>query len=178
MTDHELLELINAAKKDFGSKCSKYAGAICAELIKQSLTCQGISVSSRDVFIDRVPVEIDLLIPRSDATPKYGLVYQPEDVRVVFEIKNSGVFEQSSILKIKKNFDAVRSRNPSIACVYITLTELRGYKYAVTSETLGYPAYTLFLHNSSQNNRKYEVTGHWDKLIADLREMAECASPG
>jgi len=174
MTDRELLELINAAKKDFGRKCSKYAGAVCAELIKHSLSCHGITVSARDVFIDGVPIEVDLLIARNGVVPKHGLLYLPEDVRVVLEIKNSGVFEQGAISKIKHNFDAVRERNSAIACVYVTVGELKGYRYAVTTETLGYPAYTLFWQNSSQHNRKYEVTGQWDGLITELRRLAGC----
>ncbi|QDU27735.1 hypothetical protein ETAA8_28250 [Anatilimnocola aggregata] len=178
MTDHELLGLINTAKKDFGHKCSKYAGAVCAELLKHSLSRHGVTASARDVFIDGIPIEVDLLIAREGVEPKHGLLYRPEDVRVVLEIKNSGVFELSAISRIRHNFDAVRDKNPKITCVYVTLAELKGYKYAVTTEALGYPAYTLFLYNSSQKNRKYEVTGHWDNLIHDLQQMAGCVPCG
>jgi hypothetical protein len=174
MTDHELLELINAAKSDFGSKCSKYAGAVCAELLKHSLSCHGIPSSARDVFIDGIPIEVDLLIPRNGVQPRHGLLYKPEDVRVVLEIKNSGVFEQGAISKIKQNFDVIRRKNPAITCIYVTIAELKGYKYAVTSQALSYPAYTLFLHNSSPKNRKYEVTGDWNRLINDLQNFAVC----
>jgi hypothetical protein len=171
MTEHELLELINSAKQSFGSKCSKYAGAICAELIKQSLSLHGISTSARDVFIEGVPIEIDLLIPHNGVVPKNGVLYRADDVLVVLEIKNSGVFDKETLPRIRQNFELIQSKNQNIVCVYVTIAELKGYRYAATSDNIGFAAYTLFLHNHSPSNRKYEATGQWAKMLEDLRNI-------
>jgi hypothetical protein len=61
--DQEILESINIAKRDFGMKCYKYAGAITVEVLRLALQHYGFLVSERDVFICGVPFEIDLLMP-------------------------------------------------------------------------------------------------------------------
>ena len=94
MNEHEILELVNAAKKNFGAKCSKYSGAVSVELIRHALKSHGIETSSRDVFIKNVPVEIDFLVSKPGVLPGHGLLYQPEDVLAAFEIKNVGSFGQ------------------------------------------------------------------------------------
>lgn len=105
MNDATLLDQINRAKEDFGTKCSKYAGAITVEFIRRALREHGISASPRDVFIKGVPIEIDLLIPKASTSPENGILYRPEDVLIALEIKNSGAFGEATIRRIKNNFD-------------------------------------------------------------------------
>ena len=87
MDEHELLSLITAAKVDFGPKCKKFAGAVAVELLKELLQRNGIVTSARDVYIEKVPVEIDLLIPKMGAVARHGILYRPEDILVAFEVK-------------------------------------------------------------------------------------------
>jgi hypothetical protein len=58
---------------------------LTVELIRDELKRAGLRISARDVFIKNVPVEIDLLIPKAEAKPEHGILYNPEDVLVVFE---------------------------------------------------------------------------------------------
>jgi len=171
MNEHELLELVNAAKKNFGAKCSKHSGAASVELIRHALKKHGIETSSRDVFIKNVPVEIDFLISKPGIVPEYGLLYQPNDVLVAFEIKNAGSFGQLTIENTKQCFSLIKASNPKILCAYVTIAERRSYKWAVHEENLGSPAYTLFWHSGSGLKLRHEPSGDWQRLINDLRKL-------
>lgn len=173
MDDVTLHDRISKAKADFGIKCGKYAGALTVELIKRALEERGITVSARDVFIKGIPIEIDLLIPKKDAIPEYGLLYQPEDVLAAIEIKNAGSFGDRTIATIKKNFLTINQHHAKIRCFYVTLTERKGFKWAISEQNIGYPAYTLFWHWGSGRNRKLESTGDWEKLINDTKAIQE-----
>jgi hypothetical protein len=142
------------------------------------------------VFIHGVPVEIDLLIAKSDAVPVDDLLYQPHEVLVAFEIKNSGSFGDSTIQRTRYCFDLIQNQNPKIRCAYVTLAERKGYLWAIDDATIGgqatagtggqttaatrpRKAYTLFWHNGSLRNRTYEPTGDWERLIADVRSWSD-----
>ena len=169
MDGMELLQQVERTKSEFGSKCPrKYAGALAVTLFRGTLKALGIPVSPRDVFIKGVPVEIDLLVPRAGSRPDNCILYQPQDVLVAFEIKNTGVFGQGAVNAIRKNFQIIRREAPHIQCYYVTLTEKKTYKWAVNSEKLGFPAYTLTLYSESKGKTSYEPTDDWQKLLCDL----------
>jgi hypothetical protein len=165
--ERELLSLVQEARRDFGPKCQKLAGSITVELIGDFLSRLGIPVSARDVFIRGVPVELDLLVPGPMTTPRHKLIYEPSDVLAAFEVKNLGAFP-GALASIRRSFDLIRSANPGIYCAYITLSERKNYKWKATAENLGADVYTLFWHNSSIKNRRFDPTGDWDKLISKL----------
>ncbi len=48
------------------------------------------------------------------------------------------------------------------------MMESRGFKHAATTETLGYPAYTL--HWWSGAREQAEQTGDWERLLEQLRQ--------
>jgi hypothetical protein len=170
MDEHELLALITTTKVDFGAKCKKFAGALAVELLKEALQRNEIVTSARDVYIETVPVEIDLLIPKRSAVARHGILYRPEDVSVAFEVKNSGSFGEDTIKQTGRAFGLIRTANPSIRCVYITLHERRGYKHMVTEENLKHPVFTLFWYKgSSEKNRTFEASGDFAKLIESLK---------
>jgi len=144
MNDREILFAINTFKEQFGPKCGKYSGALTVELIRSELENNGIQVSRRDVFIQGVPLEIDFLIPRRNAKPLNGLVYQPTDVLAVVEVKNAGSFGNSTIQTIRQNFKLIKEAIPSIFCCYLTLSERKGFKWAITDNNSGGKTYTMF----------------------------------
>lgn len=165
MDEYQLLAAVNAAKAQFRVPCKKFSGAVTAQLLKQALEEHGIPSSARDVFIKEVPVEIDLLISKRGTTPEHGLLYRAEDVLVVFEVKNAGSFGESTIEKTGIDFQLVGASNPRIKCVYVTLTERRGYKWTVTEKNLGHPVYTLFWYRGSSVNRVDEASGDFRRLL-------------
>jgi hypothetical protein len=178
MNEQKLLELVNAAKEKFGVKCPKYLGAISVELIRHALQQHGIETSSRDVYIQGVPVEIDFLIAKSDAAPEHGLLYQLEDVLAAFEIKNTGSFGEATIKNTKRCFSLIKRSNPKIYCAYITIAERRNFRWAVHEGNLGSPAYTLFWYSGGQKNIRYEPgkDWHWNRLITDLQALNKTTS--
>lgn len=170
--DQELLDCIVEAKRTFGKKCPKYAGACTVEALRAALGAAGLPVSARDVFIRGVPFEIDLLIPRAEAVEVDKLVYDANDVLVALEVKNSGSFGESTLKNVRCCFERIRAESSNIACLYVTVAELRNYRWAATAENLDADVYTLFLHNSARR-RKYEATGHWELLLARIRDVVE-----
>jgi hypothetical protein len=173
MKDTKILEGIEAAKGQFGCKCGKYSGALTVELAKSRLQLEGIRVSLRDVFIRGVPIEIDLIIPKKRAWKGEQLSYEPCDVLAVVEIKNAGSFGDSTIQRVRRNFTRIKAMNPEIWCCYLTLSERRGFRWAVTNENCGGEAYTMFWHSESGKKRLQESTGDWDRFLKEIRTIQE-----
>lgn len=148
--------------------CKKFSGALAVELIRQALIRSGIPVSPRDVFIRGVDIEIDLIVPRRGARPKHNLVYEPEDVVAALEVKYRGMFFDG-IIKLKANFRKIILANKRIQCMYVTLIETKGYKGAVLTRNLGYPAYTLNWWYASKKDKK--PSGDWEKLTGRLKSV-------
>jgi len=171
MEDDEIFETIVHAKKNFGIRCSKFAGTVTVEIIKRALEKSGIRTSSRDVFIKGVPIEIDLLVPRTGAVADYDIVYEPQDVLIVLEIKSAGAFGESTIKSVKKRFQRIREINQKIYCAYVTLAERIGYRWAISEEKTGFPSYTLFWHSGSGGNFTIESKGDWHKLLEDMSKV-------
>jgi hypothetical protein len=152
--------------------CPKFCGAFTAEEIRKRLKSYNLPVSRQDVFIRNVPIQIDLLIHRPKASVRYhGLMYEPEDVLAVLEIKYRGTFSADAIGRIHDNFQAIQRANKAIACFYLTVVETRGYKNAVTSQKLGYPAYTLYWYGKG----RYKGTNAWNKLVMRLKKKVSTA---
>lgn len=156
------------AKTDFAVKCSKLAGSLTVESLRRALEDEGIHLSARDVFIHGVPVEIDLLMPRPGAVPRSGLVYEPCDVLAALEVKNSGAYGAQTLESIRRAFGLIRAANPRILCVYVTLSERMGYRWAATDKNLGARAFTLFWHDGSRKGPSYRPSGDWSRLVAEL----------
>ncbi len=171
MDDQEILNRVIEAKREFGVKCSKYAGALTVEAIMSALQENGLPVSARDVFIRGVPIEIDLLIPLHQDESRHRILYDPSEVKVVFEIKNTGAFGEVSVNAIRQNFSRIQQTNKNIFCFYVTLSERRNYKWAITTDTLGFDAFTLFWHNGSHNKMIFSSSGDWQKLLDKLRSL-------
>ena len=165
----ELLDHIIAAKEQFGPKCGKYAGAVTVEVFRGALMSIGHSVSPRDSFIRGIPIEVDMLIVRPDASPQHNCLYEPSDVLAAVEVKNYGSFGDATIAATKANFDRIRGET-GVRCCYVTLAERRGFKWAITSENIGYPAFTLFTHTGSKNVQ-YHETGDWTRFIAWMARL-------
>ncbi len=169
MNEDEILRReIERARETFGPKCDKYVGAVTVEAIRGALKRHGIETSSRDVFMQGVPIEVDLLIARQGAEPKHALLYRAQDVAVALEIKNRGCYGEMALEKTRRNFEEIRAHGPHIRCLYVTLTEREGYKWAATEENLGVPVYTLFWRAGSSKEPRFKSTGDWETLLADL----------
>ena len=169
MKEKEILEKISRTTENFGIKCKKFSGALTVELIREALFEEGFNVSERDVFINGIPIEIDLLIAQKGISPIKRIQYKPEDVLVVFEIKCRGTFGENSIKNIFNNFKIIKLNKKNIQCIYVTLSDRKNYKWKATEKNINAPVYTLFWHRGPENSMKFNPTGDWKKLIKDLR---------
>jgi len=169
--DRMILDGVERVKREFGVKCNKYAGAITVQTLRRALQERGFSVSERDVFIRGIPVEIDLLIPTPLAEPQNGILYEPSQVSVVFEVKNYGSFGAPTVETVRRSFSRIRGANDQIACLYVTLSEREGYIHAVKPEPPGFDAFTLFWHTGSWEARIHTSSGDWERLLAKLEPL-------
>ena len=161
-TPGELVQKARDAKKAFGPKCGKFAGAVTVEIIRARLQVEGILVSARDVFISGLPIELDLLVPRKGAEPWMGMLYEREDVCAVLEIKNAGSFGDQTIRSVRSNFERVRQRVPGVTCAYVSLEERQGYKWAITDANSGARAFTLAWRKGDSG--PYSLTADWSRI--------------
>ena len=171
MDEQAILKRVNKAWINCG-KCPKYVGALTVETIREALQKHGIPVSARDVFIRGIPIEFDLLVPRHNAScPLGGILYKPEDVIAVLEIKASGLFDYNSKSRIEKCFEEVRQKNPEIFCGYVTLSE----RHSFHEKNFGGNewAYPLFWYRQIKREETYESTGAWQKLLSKLHSCIE-----
>ena len=147
--------------------CKKFCGALTVEIIREHLEREGFPVSARDVFIEGLPVEIDLLITEAGIKPDHGILFKPEDVLVVFEIKFSGSYGEETRARLKGHFEEITAMHNHIRCAYVTVVERWTYKYKIDPEFLGpnFGAFTL-------NWRDAGPEQGWDKLLAWLRETS------
>lgn len=170
MNERELLKEIEKAQEIFSkNRYAKFSGNVTVELFKYALLLNGITTSPRDVFIRGLPLEIDLLIARAGTTPKYSLLYEPEDVLIVFEIKNAGSFGDETIKRIRHNYLKIKKCNPNISCFYVTIHERDNFKWKITEENTGFFAYSLFWYSSSGKNKI--PSGEWNKLIDKINDI-------
>jgi len=155
---------------------TKYAGALTIELIKKELRAEGFNISNRDVFIEGVPHELDLLIAKEGRQPVENLLYLSDDVVAVLEVKLIGGFGKEAIQRTKEIFDTTKKVNNNIECFYVTVSERTNYKWRMTKENLGYECFELFSRdvNFEQALKKREIkaTGQWIKLVSRLRDAS------
>jgi len=175
MKDTDILEAVEISKKRFGPKCGKYSGALTVEIIRHALQKEGIRVSPRDVFLRGVPTEIDLVIPKRNISPRNRLVYEPSDILVAIEVKNSGSFGVATIQTVRKNSKLLKKANSGITYCYLTLAERKGFKWAVNDENAGCKTYTMFWHSGSGSKRLHESTGDWECFLKAIREIQKKA---
>ncbi len=80
-------------------RMKKLRGALFAETVRQELLSElqrlghtEYTVSLQNSYVLGSHYEIDLMIVRADAVPLSGMVYLPEDVVAIIEVKAGGLF--------------------------------------------------------------------------------------
>lgn len=171
---NKIVSLRNMYRRS-GVISTKLVGALTVEVVRSKLAEKGFNLSHRNVFIEGVPYEIDLLVLKEKVPNNhiiYNIIYKPEDVKAVLEIKFRGVYGKTALEKIKKTFDSIDRK---IKCFYITVSENKNYKYRVTNKNLGYPVFELFTRTTTLERalkkRDMYPTGDWDRLIKALRRL-------
>jgi len=170
MNEKEILDTYTALIKKFEPKCKKFDGAVAVEIIRDALQSEGFNVSEKDVYIQGIPIEIDLLIARQGVFPERRILFRPEDVLVALEIKSRGAFGEQALTTIAKNFKMIKKACKSIKCIYVTISERKSYPKKPTYENINAPAYTLFWNSGPEDNQEFSDTGEWKLFIEELRK--------
>jgi hypothetical protein len=171
MTDKEILDAVITVLKKLKQKCKKFAGAVAVEIVQDALVGEGFNVSERDVYIQGIPIEIDVLIARQGVIPEKRILFKKEDVFAALEIKSRGTFGEKSIKTIASNFNAIKEASKSIVCIYLTISDRESYKWKATEKNIDAPVYTLFWHSGPEDNLKFNCTGDWQRFIEKLRQI-------
>ncbi len=173
MLEQELFSLLKQGKQSLGVQSKKFTGALVIEILRRAFEERGIEASRPNVYLKGLPFEVDLIIPRRGANLEFEILYSPADVLAVLEIKTSGLFSKEDSPRIGSVFRDIQSMNPSIFCAYVTMSERQSYKYKATEEKLGFPVYTLAWHHGPDEDRKYETTGDFSRLVSKLASISQ-----
>ena len=162
------------------TKCNKFVGAVAIEILKEEFVKLKLNMSNRDVFIEGVPNELDLLVAKPGRDPEKCLVYQPDDVLAVLEIRFRGSYGRdrkgrTPAEKLKTVFDSVYKANNVIQCFYVTISENSRHKYRMTEENLRHNCFELFTRDTdletALEKRILTPTGDWRKLTQTLEKL-------
>ncbi len=159
------------------TKCTKFVGAITTEILRKELIKEGLNISNRDVFIEGLPHELDLLVLKKGAKPIENLFYTSEQVLAVLEIKFRGAYSKSAIEHVKETFDFVKKINKRIKCLYIMFSENTRCRHFKLEKKLGDRSFLLLRRKTSLENamKKGEIypTGDWSRLIIFLKRLCK-----
>ena len=153
-------------------RATKFIGALTIELLRKELIKEGFNISNRDVFIRGIPYELDLIILKKGEKAQENLLYDPNQVLAVLEIKFRGIYSKKGVENIRRVFDSIKKINKEIKCIYLTISENTNYKYYPDEQKLGDFSF-LLLERKTNLERAIEkgrlhITGDWDKLVKIL----------
>jgi hypothetical protein len=173
MREEDLFEKMEQIKRLLGVRSKKFSGALAVEILSRAFRQRRIRVSRPNVYIRGLTNEIDLVVPGKGSKPEFGILYQPEDVLAVLEIKTLGLFGKEESSRIASMFRAVQSIKPAIFCAYVTMSERKSYSYKATEESLGFPVYTIAWHHETVYGLRYESTGDLMRLLDRLTSISQ-----
>jgi hypothetical protein len=182
-TDEELQMLLEVAEKFENAKRLKgrelnktekreLSGKETENIIRAHLLQRGFNLSKTREFIvdDSIgSMEIDMMLLAKGVDPEDS-PYKPEDVRVIFEIKNNAVTDQTT--KTKANFDRAKKRVKT-DFAFVCLSERTSYKHRVYPEVLGYPVFELI---SRKRSRDKWIESR-EEIIVESRKIARDGGP-
>lgn len=164
-----LLKSLKTAEKTLGFSSRQFSGAVCVNLLKSVIQEQGISTSEKDVFIQDIPIEVDLLIVKPNSKPLYGLLWKPEDVIAALEVKKAGTISEDGIVKTNSDFGRIRTYHPHIKLLFVTFSEIRSKVSMIKRSD---ESFTFFI----RRNGKYSATGDYERFLSVISELKPLSS--
>ncbi len=153
----------------------KFIGALAIELIIKELKKEGFNLSNRDVFIFGSHNELDLVVLKKKQRARENLLYYPDQVFAVFEIKFNGIFTKNDISRVKKAFRSIKKLDKRIKCLYLAISENSNFVYYREEKKLGDKSFFLFLRNGSLEDAikrgRIHKTDDWNRLVKILSKV-------
>lgn len=173
----ELAEKFETAKRLKGRKLNKtekrgLSGKATEDIIRAHLLKRGFNLSKTREFIadDSIgSMEIDMMLLANRVDPQ-DCPYNPKNVRVILEIKNNAVTDQTT--RTKENFDRAKRRLKA-DFAFVCLSERTSYKHRVYPEALGYPVFELI----SRKRQRDVWMESKDEILAESRRIARDGGP-
>jgi hypothetical protein len=159
---------------------AKYKGNIAAQVlisyIKPYLKSKNLKIVGHDYFIHGWPTELDAMIIKKGAKPHPRFnTYETNDVKVVIEIKESGIYNfKKSIKKIKSDIKNMQDKNIKEIVVVIKTSQKKPIK-----RNLKNSSFVLFNNiDWKLNMDKWKDvvdskinTGEWKRLVSFLNKL-------
>ena len=138
-----LLEVAEEYTKQRSEKTpEKKSGNATEIVIRNHLLKRKFNVTlNPNVKIDGSNIKNDMLLLKSNINSN-KLMYAPNEVNMVIEIKNNAVANQSRI--IRRNFNELQGISEKFRFAVIVLSERRGYTHEITEEKLENKKYRVF----------------------------------
>ena len=173
----EVAEKFEIAKRLKGRELTRLeksdlSGRETENIIRAHLLKRNFNVSKTREFIANEVLrnmEIDLML-LGRGVDSARCPYPPQDVRVVFEIKNNAVTDQTT--RTRANLDKVR-KNVNVGFAFVCLSERTSYTYRVTQEALGYPVFELVSRVRSRGPWMESKAG----IMAEARRVTRIGGP-
>jgi hypothetical protein len=153
-----------------GCNCKKLLGAATAQTIRMHLIKHGFNVSQRNVYIKGIPNEFDLLLLKRGVS-NHMLIYPPDEILAVFEVKFRGSFGRPTIDGLIDVCKKIKDANRKISCLYITVLEGKTYKNKVTYANSGWNTFEMFYYKGDIVTGPKEDTKDWYKLLKYIKKI-------
>lgn len=151
---------------------AKSVGALTTQIIGEHLRAHAFSISPRDVFIRRLPLEIDLLVTKPNTQTAHGIIYDPCDVLAALEIKRSDAHGEGTARHMRSACEELcRHVGFSVPCAYITLQERKGFKYH-PMDCEAFRVFCLFWHTGERDRKTPQLSDEWRRVLKWLQEIA------
>ena len=158
----EIIDYVN----DMSCDSDKFKGTATVQVLREHLSLKGYNVSDRDVYIKGIPNELDLLILRKNVDKSF-IIYNPEDVIFVFEIKYNSTTNLKHLLSV---YNCIMKRNNKINCAYVTILDQNSWTKVFTKEAIGFDYFVLYTYRSTTRMLPEMDMGGWEKLLKYLEE--------
>ena len=152
--------------------CKKFLGSATAKTIRKYLRFHKFNVSQENVYIQGILHEMDLLVLKKIVNND-KLIYGPDEILAVLEIKFRGSFGKKDITNLKGIYNQIKKTNKHISCLYVTLLENETYGYRITKSNTGFNNFELFFHKGSVPKGAIKRTGNWDRLLLYLSKVGK-----
>lgn len=96
--------------------------------LKNKLETSEYEPSEINSFIYGYATEFDLLIIKKERTTLLSNIYEPNDIKVIIEVKTSGLIAskdkiEGEFSRMKQDFENIKTKNNHIDFIYITIFE-------------------------------------------------------
>lgn len=181
-TQKEICNNIERFRVDKGLTWNKFRGDTTCRVFMHFIEKEILkfsneySLSFPNAFLKGYPTEFDFLVVTRGAEPdKFTNRYNPEDVKILFEIKTSGTMppkekREEFFEKIKSPINFLIKESKHINYLYLTYQETKSYLEATKKHLVPYQVFCLKNYRIEYRTEDL-IGGEWEKLIIYIKDL-------